>query len=684
MLSKNLTEIGKEGNPAYECWLNYRPVEAPIAEAYKALCRFVHVSGSSPVLNSAASELALGLESILGILPEKGQGYDGITLTTAEKTDLLTPSEKDQILPEGFMIRHHPQGFVIAGKDDRGILYGVFAFLRLLQLKTAPEAMNRVENPANMLRMVNHWDNIDGSVERGYAGKSIYFRNNQFIMDVKRLRDYARLLASVGINAVVINNVNVHYHETLLIDRYLPDVVKVAEIFRLYGVTLYLSINYSSPIQLGGLDNADPLDPTVQAWWCEKARQIYQQIPDLGGFLVKADSENRPGPFTYGRNHADGANMLAKALEPFGGIVIWRCFVYNCRQDWRDRVTDRANAAYDNFMPLDGKFMDNVVLQIKNGPMDFQVREPVSPLFGGLRHTNQVLELQITQEYTGQQKHVCYLIPMWKEVLDFDTHADGSGSTVKKIVGGKLFPQKYCGVAAVSNIGDDMNWTGHILAQANLYGYGRLIWDTSIDSTALAEEWIRLTFGESQKVKQIITEILMNSWPAYENYTSPLGIGWMVNPNHHYGPSVDGYEYSAWGTYHRADRFGIGVDRTVQNGTGNAGRYYPENAQRYNSMENCPEELLLFFHHVSYDYRLKSGKTLIQHIYDTHFEGARQAEQFKAQWLELKGLIDEERFEHVLARLEIQVKDAAEWRDVVNSYFFRKTGIPDEKGRKIF
>ena len=283
MLSKNLTEIGKEGNPAYECWLNYRPVEAPIAEAYKALCRFVHVSGSSPVLNSAASELALGLESILGILPEKGQGYDGITLTTAEKTDLLTPSEKDQILPEGFMIRHHPQGFVIAGKDDRGILYGVFAFLRLLQLKTAPEAMNRVENPANMLRMVNHWDNIDGSVERGYAGKSIYFRNNQFIMDVKRLRDYARLLASVGINAVVINNVNVHYHETLLIDRYLPDVVKVAEIFRLYGVTLYLSINYSSPIQLGGLDNADPLDPTVQAWWCEKARQIYQRSR-FGGF----------------------------------------------------------------------------------------------------------------------------------------------------------------------------------------------------------------------------------------------------------------------------------------------------------------------------------------------------------------------------------------------------------------
>lgn len=684
MIHTNVKQTGNERNPAYECWLSYRPINDPIVDEYRLLCKFITVSENSPILQAAAGELSLGLASILGILPEKGQGAEGITLIHAEKTELLTSSEKDLIFDEGFMIKYHPQGFVIAGKDDRGILYGVFAFLRLLQLKTPPDAINRVENPASMLRMVNHWDNIDGSVERGYAGKSIFFKNNQFILDIKRLRDYARLLASVGLNAVVINNVNVHFYETLLIEDYLPDVAKVAEVFRQYGVKLYLSVNYSSPIQLGGMDNADPLNPAVQNWWCEKTRKIYQHIPDLGGFLVKADSENRPGPFTYGRNHADGANMLAKALEPFGGIVIWRCFVYNCKQDWRDRVTDRANAAYDNFMPLDGKFMDNVVLQIKNGPMDFQVREPVSPLFGGLKHTNQVLELQITQEYTGQQKHVCYLIPMWKEVLDFDTWAGGSGSTVKKIVGGKLFPQKYCGIAAVCNVGDELNWTGHILAQANLYGYGRLVWNTDAGSSELTNEWIRLTFGDSEKVAGIVSDILLNSWKAYENYTSPLGIGWMVNPNHHYGPSVDGYEYSAWGTYHRADRFGIGVDRTVRTGTGNAGRYYPPNAQLYNSMENCPEELLLFFHHVPYDYRLKSGKTLIQHIYDTHFEGAGQAEQFKAQWLELKGLIDDERFLHVLGRLEVQVKDAAEWRDVVNSYFFRKTGIPDEKGRMIY
>lgn len=684
MMHANVKQTGNERNPAYECWLNYRPINDPIAEEYRPLCKFITVHESSPILQSAVDELISGLGNMLGTQPEMGQGTEGITLIHAEETDLLTIFEKDQILAEGFMIKLLPRGFVIAGKDDRGILYGVFAFLRLLQMKTPLQAMNRVENPSNMLRMVNQWDNIDGSIERGYAGESIFFKNNQFIMDMERLRDYARLLASIGLNGIVLNNVNVHFYETQLIEDYLPDVAKVAEVFRRYGVTLYLTINYSSPIQLGGLDSADPLDPGVQAWWCEKAGQVYRHIPDLGGFLVKADSEHRPGPFTYGRNHADGANMLAKALQPYGGIVIWRCFVYNCRQDWRDRVTDRANAAYDNFMPLDGKFMDNVILQIKNGPMDFQVREPVSPLFGGLKHTNQMLELQITQEYTGQQKHVCYLLPMWKEALDFDTWANGSGSTVKSIIGGKLFPQKYCGVAAVSNIGDDMNWTGHILAQANLYGYGRLAWDMEIDSGTIADEWIRLTFGDSEKITGIISDILMNSWRAYENYTSPLGIGWMVNPNHHYGPSVDGYEYSAWGTYHRADRFGIGVDRTEQAGTGYAGRYYPENARLYNSMEECPEELLLFFHYVPYDYRLKSGKTLIQHIYDTHFEGAEQAERFREQWLELKGLIDDERFEHVLGRLEIQVRDAAEWRDVVNSYFFRKTGIPDEKGRTIY
>lgn len=674
----------RKKSPVYDCWLNYRPINAPIADAYATFCHSITCVGTSPVIESALSELAYGIQSMLGITPERTQTFQGITIGIVEQMDGIAFSETENIDEEGYIIKRHKQGFIIAGKQDRGVLYGVFAFLRLLQMKTPPEKIERAECPLNKLRMVNQWDNMDGTIERGYAGKSIFYKDNRFSEDMEIIRDYARMLASVGINGIVLNNVNVHHYETRLLTDFLPDVVKLAELFRRYGIQTFLSINYSSPIDLGGLPTADPLDAAVQNWWCEKVREIYQSIPDFGGFLVKADSEYRPGPFTYGRDHAEGANMLAKALKPFGGIVIWRCFVYNCMQDWRDLETDRANAAYDNFMPLDGKFMDNVILQIKNGPMDFQVREPVSSLFGSLKKTNQMLELQITQEYTGQQKHVCYLIPQWKEVLDFDTFAEGSGSTVKRIISGRLFPQKHCGIAAVSNIGDDANWTGHILAQANLYGYGRLAWNPDTDSRAITDEWIRLTFGDSDKVMDVINDILLSSWHTYEKYTSPLGIGWMVNPGHHYGPSVDGYEYSAWGTYHRADCHGIGVDRTVETGTGNTGQYFPPNAEMYNNRETCPEELLLFFHRVPYTYRLKSGKTLIQHIYDTHFEGVEQVKRYRDNWLELKDLIDTERFDHVLKMLEIQIKDAAEWRDVVNSYFFRKTGIPDEKGRTIY
>jgi len=376
--------------------------------------------------------------------------------------------------------------------------------------------------------------------------------------------------------------------------------------------------------------------------------------------------------------------MLAEALEPFGGIIIWRAFVYNCLQDWRDLETDRAKAAYDNFMPLDGKFRDNVILQIKNGPMDFQVREPVSPLFGGMKNTNQILELQITQEYTGQQKHLCYLIPQWKEILQFDTYARGRGSTVERIVTGSVFPQKHTGFAGVVNVGNDHNWTGHTLAQANLYGYGRLSWNPELSAEEITDEWVRLTFGNEPGLIKTISRILLTSWEVYEKYTSPLGIGWMVNPGHHYGPSVDGYEYSPWGTYHRADHFGIGVDRTTEKGTGFTGQYYPENAKLYESMEKCPEELLLFFHHVSYTYHLKSGKTLIQHIYDTHFEGVEKVKEMIKCWQDMKGVIFDETYNHVLARLKIQLDHAREWRDVINSYFYRKSGISDELNRKIY
>jgi alpha-glucuronidase len=364
--------------------------------------------------------------------------------------------------------------------------------------------------------------------------------------------------------------------------------------------------------------------------------------------------------------------------------VIWRCFVYNCKQDWRDRSTDRARAAYDHFKPLDGRFHDNVILQIKNGPMDFQVREPVSPLFGAMEATNQMIEFQITQEYTGQQRHLCYLVPQWKEVLDFETYAQGAGSSVKRIVDGSLYSRRFSGFAAVSNIGSDTNWTGHLLAQANWYGYGRLAWNTELSAEAIAEEWVRLTFGGDDRLVQTILGMLMDSLSIYESYTAPLGVGWMVNPGHHYGPNVDGYEYSKWGTYHFADCDGIGVDRTVKTGTGYAGQYRGDNAAQYEFVEECPDELLLFFHHVPYTHVLHSGTTVIQHIYDTHFNGVERAEQLKEAWNSLAGIVKEGMYCQVAERLKEQTEHAREWCDMINTYFYRKSGISDKLGRKIY
>lgn len=681
----NLPKFGE--NFSYDCWLSLRRIEnSDVLKEYLEAFSSISVFGKSPVLDTALEELSYGLGKMLGISPNRAaNGNRGIIIGLSDCINNLTNDEISSLKDDGYIIKSFNKGIIISGKNDRGVLYGVFSLLRLVQLETPIKEMYMVNNPSNMCRMINQWDNFDGSIERGYAGDSIFYENNEFVQDKKRIRDYARLLASIGINTIVLNNVNVHYYETRFITKdYLPEITKLANIFREYGVTVFLTVDFASPIELGSLPTADPLDKSVAKWWCDTATEIYRYIPDFGGFLVKADSENRPGPFTYGRDHAEGANMLATALEPFGGIVIWRCFVYNCKQDWRDTNTDRANAAYDNFMPLDGHFLDNVILQIKNGPMDFQVREPVSPLLGGLRNTNQIMELQVTQEYTGQQKHVCFLVPQWKEILDFDTLSKGKGSTIKKIISGEIYEQKHCGIAAVSNVGNDINWTGHVLAQANLYGYGRLAFNPDLSAEDIVEEWVRLTFSSNPMVVKTISDILLNSRETYENYTTPLGIGWMVNPNHHYGPNVDGYEYSHWGTYHKADLLGIGVDRSIESGTGYAGKYIGNNAEMYNSIDSCPEELLLFFHYVLYSHVLKSGKTLIQHIYDSHFDGVEQVKVFKKQWLTLKNQIDEERFNNVLNRLDIQIKDAIEWRDVVNTYFYRKSGIPDEKSRKIY
>lgn len=695
-MSEYTVSTSPKSTSMYRCWLKYYKLEnKTLLNDYKNLFLEISVGENTIIIQNAIEELKKGLAGILGIKPAVSEGSSktaGLLMGTVagnKELEGLVEKEKGQLEEEGFIIKliteQNSKRLLVAGQTDRGLMYGIFSLLRLIQTGTAIDALPRIENPVNQLRMINHWDNIDGSIERGYAGKSIFFKNNIIIKNLSRITDYARLMASVGINAIAINNVNVHKFETLLItDKYIKDVVKLNEIFKSYGIKLYLSVNFASPLSVGDLDTADPLDKKVRQWWKDKAEYIYSNIPDFGGFLVKADSEGRPGPFTYQRTHADGANMLAEALKPYNGKVIWRCFVYNCQQDWRDHTVDRARAAYDHFMPLDGSFAENVMLQIKHGPMDFQVREPVSPLIGGLSNTNQVLELQITQEYTGQQKHLCYLVPMWKEILEFDTCAKGKGTTIKKIISREVFNNNLGGFAAVTNIGADTNWTGHQLAQANTFGYARLAWNPDSTAEEIAEEWIRLTFSNNQVLVATIKEMLLGSWRTYENYTSPLGIGWFVNPNHHYGPNVDGYEYDRWGTYHRADISGIGVDRTVKNGTGYAGQYHKEVAEVYESFERCPEELLLFFHHVPYDHRLKSGETLIQYIYNTHFKGAEQAEELKRKWQSLEGEIESDVYTHVMKRLEGQIEHSREWRDVVNTYFFRKTGIPDELGRKIY
>ncbi|RIX52653.1 alpha-glucuronidase [Paenibacillus nanensis] len=683
----------------YKAWLRYETAEnETLREEYRIYCSSIAVAEQSRVLLTAARELAAAVRSITGHSPSIAPSLDrasGVVIGVKGKLDpeleQALSSDIAELSDEGYVLRTLRAGsggaerIAIVGGAEAGALYGVFHLIRVMQMRKSLGGLRATEQPANRLRMINQWDNMDGSIERGYAGKSIFYRGNAFVDDFSRIRDYARLLASVGINAISINNVNVHREETKLITKqYEETLSRVAAVFRDYGIKLFLSVNFASPIAAGGLPTADPLEPSVKEWWAQRASDLYRAIPDFGGFLVKADSEFRPGPFTYGRDHADGANMLAEALAPHGGLVIWRCFVYNCLQDWRDRSTDRAKAAYEHFMPLDGRFADNVILQIKNGPMDFQVREPVSPLFGGLKRTNQMLELQITQEYTGQQKHLCYLVPQWKEVLDFDTHAAGKGSTVARLASGVLRERPHGGIAAVSNIGDDACWTGHPLAQANLYGYGRLTWNPSLSEDQITAEWIRQSLGCDPEVETVVSDMLRKSWGIYESYTAPLGVGWMVNPNHHYGPNVDGYEYSKWGTYHFADCRGIGVDRTAETGTGYTAQYHSPWRETFNSLELCPDELLLFFHHVPYTHVLHSGNTVIQHIYDTHFEGAEEAAALLEAWKSLEGRIEADYFALVAERLAVQSEHAKEWRDVINTYFYRKSGIADRQGRLIY
>ena len=667
--------------PWTQLWLEYRKVNSKGNEAYVKRVVLDGFEAEHPVVKNALKELTAGVQGMLDTEVSVLAGN-----ASAEPTLLIKKQEaKKDDLAGAYRLEEKSGSLTLLAAEETGVLYGIFHILRKIATEKSLKDIDVHQSPSQPLRMMNHWDNMDGSIERGYSGRSFYFRNNEFYID-ERTRDFARFMASIGINGVVINNVNVKDAATYLItERYFEKVTELSDLFAEYGIKLYLSLNFASPLELGGPNSADPLDEAVIAWWKEKMAEVFAKVPKLGGFLVKADSEGRPGPFTYGRTQADGANMLADIVKPYGALIIWRCFVYNCTQDWRDYKTDRARAQYDNFIGMDGDYHDNVILQIKNGPMDFQVREPVSPLLGGLKKTNQMMEVQIAQEYTGHQIDVCYLMPMFKEILEFRTYRDKENDTVADIIGGGFGEHRNLnmGIAAVINTGNDLNWTGNVLAAANLYGFGRLAFQNSLSAEEIAEEWIRMTLSNKTEVVEKVLSILLPSREVYERYTSPLGIGWMVTPHVHYGCSVDGYEYSRWGTYHRADHLGIGVDRT-DSGTGYVRQYNEPNASMYNDINTCPEELLLFFHHVPYTYVLSTGKTLIQHIYDTHFKGVEEVETMIACWKTLEGEVPAEAFSNVSGRFERQLVNAKDWRDQVNSYFYRKSGIPDEQGRKIY
>jgi alpha-glucuronidase len=506
------------------------------------------------------------------------------------------------------------------------------------------------------------------------------FRSGHVRSDLSRVSDYGRLLASIGINGVTVNNVNSDLRT--LTPEMLTEFARIADALRSWGVRISLSVDLSSPQIVGHLPTFDPLDPTVAAWWKKTIDAIYTLIPDFAGFVVKADSEGRAGPSQYGRSPADAANVLARPLAPHHGVVLYRGFVYNHHLDWNDLKADRARAGYDNFRSLDGKFEPNVVIQIKNGPIDFQVREPISPLFAALPHTAQSIELQITQEYTGQQRHMVFLVPMWKTALDTDIRINGEHTPVGAIVEGRVFHQRLGGFIGVANVGLDSNWMHHPMAMANLYGFGRLAWNPALTSEQIIDEWTRMTWGNQPDVVSTINRLQLESWKAYEDYTGPLGVGGLtLILGVHFGPDIESAERNGWGQWIRADHIGIGMDRTVATGTGYMGQYPPQLAAKYESLATCPDELLLFMHHVPYTHVLHSGKTVIQHIYDAHYDGASVAASYALKWQRLQGMVDNERYAQVLGLFTFQAGHAEVWRDAINDWFRAEGGIDDNQHR---
>lgn len=663
-------------------WLRYAPFTGANSSQFSLPSIIVPLNRTktSPVY-TAALELQKGFQGIFGKNVSIGSAYSNSTSSVIVGTldSYGNTSNVPALDPDGFWLNNNGNSVEILGSNERGGLYGAFEYLSMIAQGNFSKVAYAT-NPSAPIRFTNEWTNLPGNIERGYGGASFLFSEDVVVSNLTRASEYARLLASIRINGVIVNNVNAN--ASILTTQNIEGLGRIADTFRPYGVQLGISLNFASPQLIGGLDTFDPLNEEVIDFWGSVTDQIYQRIPDMAGYLVKANSEGQPGPLTYNRTLADGANLFAKAVEPYKGVVMFRAFVYDLLNisDWK---ADRANAAVEFFQDLDGKFADNVIIQSKFGPIDFQVREPASPLFANLPHTNIAIELQITQEYLGQQCHLVYVPPLWKTVLDFDLQVDNQPSLVRNIISGKRFNRPLGGSAGVVNAGTNTTWLGSHLAMSNLYAYGRLAWDPSDEPKSILQDWIRLTFSLDPDVINTITNMSLASWPAYESYTGNLGmqgLTQLLGP--HMGPDANSANENSYGQWTRADSMGVGMDRTQRNGTGNAGQYPPAVAEVYENIETTPDDLLLWFHHVNYTQPLRqTNETVIQHIYNAHYSGAATAQTFPTQWSTLQSKIDTERYDEVLFRLNYQAGHSLVWRDAIVNYFNNISAIPDEAAR---
>jgi alpha-glucuronidase len=669
----------------YELWLRYRPLPAAQRDRVAAaVTAIVSLSPDSPTLRAAREELRRGLGGMTGRVPASIAAPSHGSLVLARAAALSSRPDVQARLrvlgDEGYLIQRTRLGAanvtLIAANSDIGLLYGSFAWLRALQTGSAPAPAKAISaTPRLPLRILDHWDNLDRTVERGYAGESIWnWWELPGVID-PRYTDYARANASLGINGAVLNNVNAR--ADVLTPAFIAKAAAIAAVLRPYGMRVYLSVRWSTPLELGQTRSADPLDPEVAAWWRRKADEIYRAIPDFGGFLVKANSEGQPGPQDYGRNHADGANMLARALAPHRGIVMWRAFVYTPPAR-KNEVSDRARQAWDQFKPLDGQFDGNVLVQVKNGPIDFQPREPVHPLFGAMPRTPLMMEFQVTKEYLGFATHLVYLGTLFEEALRFDTRAGESATTVGQVLAGSQ-RGRVGGIAGVANIGASRTWSGSHFDQANWYAFGRMAWDTQLGAREVAREWAAQTFSPDPRVVEPIVAMMMRSREAAVDYMTPLGLHHLMGTGHHHGPApwIDDLGRADWNPvyYHRAGLDGIGFDRGPR-GSDAVSQYAPELARRFADPATTPPQYLLWFHHLAWSHRMPSGRTLWEDLVARYDHGVAQVADMQAQWQRLRPLVDERRFNDVAQRLAQQHAEAQWWRDACIAYFQRVSGLP--------